>query len=187
MPDRDLCTLTIAELGPLLQRRELSAVQVTRAYLERIQRIDPVVNSFITVAGERALAEAEAADRAISAGEYRGPLHGVPLAIKDLFCTQGLRTTAGSKILMHYVPDRDATVVARLRAAGAVLLGKLNMHEYAYGVTNVNPHFGPVRNPWDRDRISGGSSGGSAAAVAADLCAGSLGTATARSMHSKSG
>ena len=179
----DLSALSIAGLGALLQRREVSSVEVTRAYLDRIRRFDPHLNAFITLTDRTALLEAQAADEAIASGGYRGAMHGIPVALKDLIHVQGVRTTAGSKILSAHVAEADAVVVTRLRAAGTVLLGKLNLHEWAYGVTSNSPHFGPVRNPWDRERISGGSSGGSAAAVSADLCAGALGTDTGGSIR----
>jgi len=175
---------TAAELLRLLRRREVSATELTRAYLERIERLDGGLNCYITVTAEGALRDARRLDRARS---KPGPLHGLPLALKDLCATKGVRTTAGSKILGSWVPDFDATVVERWRAAGAVLLGKLNMHELAYGVTTNNPHYGPTRNPWDRARVPGGSSGGSGAAVAASLCAGAIGTDTGGSIRIPAG
>ncbi len=174
--DRDLAYLSIEALGERLRRRELSPVEITRLYLDRIAALDPTLHAFITVTGAQALADAATAEREIAADQYRGPLHGVPLAIKDLFYTAGVRTTAGSRILADFVPTEDATVVARLRAAGALSVGKTNMEEFAYGATSLNPHYGECRNPWDPERIAGGSSGGSAAAVAAALCAGALGS-----------
>jgi aspartyl-tRNA(Asn)/glutamyl-tRNA(Gln) amidotransferase subunit A len=175
---------TAAELLGLLRRREVSATELTQAFLERIERLDGGLNCYITVTAEGALREARRLDR----GRIKpGPLHGLPLALKDLCATKGVRTTAGSKILGSWVPDFDATVVERWRAAGAVLLGKLNMHELAYGVTTNNPHFGPTRNPWDPARIPGGSSGGSGAAVAACLCAGAIGTDTGGSIRIPAG
>ncbi|HZR98407.1 MAG TPA: amidase [Chloroflexota bacterium] len=175
-PGRDLAYLSVEALGERLRRRELSPVEITRVYLDRIAALDPELHAFITVTADQALAEATAAERAIAAGQRRGPLHGVPLAIKDLFYTAGVRTTAGSRILADFVPAEDATVVARLREAGAVPVGKTNMEEFAYGATSLNPHYGACRNPWDPERIAGGSSGGSAAAVAAGLCAAALGS-----------
>ncbi|HWP28714.1 MAG TPA: amidase [Chloroflexota bacterium] len=176
MNTRELALLPLAALADRLRRRELSPVELTRVYLDRIAALDPTLRAFITVTAEQALAEAAAAEREIAAGQYRGPLHGIPLAFKDLFYTAGVRTTAGSRILADFVPAEDATVVARLRAAGALCLGKTNLEEFAYGATSINPHYGACRNPWDPARITGGSSGGSAAAVAAGLCAASLGT-----------
>jgi aspartyl-tRNA(Asn)/glutamyl-tRNA(Gln) amidotransferase subunit A len=175
-----LALKTATELARLLARREVGAVEVTRAFLDRIERLDPRVNSYITVTAEAALREARRLDQRRGT---RGPLHGLPLAFKDLCATKGVRTTAGSRILTDWVPHADATVVERCRAAGAVLLGKLNMHELAYGVTTNNPHFGPTRNPWDLERIPGGSSGGAGAAVAASLCVAAVGSDTGGSIR----
>jgi aspartyl-tRNA(Asn)/glutamyl-tRNA(Gln) amidotransferase subunit A len=174
--DGDLAYLSIEALGERLRRRDISPVEITRIYLDRIAALDPELHAFITVTGEQALADAAAAERAIAAGQHRGPLHGVPLAIKDLFYTAGVRTTAGSRILADFEPTEDAAVVSRLRAAGALSVGKTNMEEFAYGATSLNPHYGACCNPWDGQRIAGGSSGGSAAAVAAGLCAAALGS-----------
>src|SRR6202011_1313974 len=163
---------------------KLSPVELTELMLARIERINPKLNAYVTVTDELARAQAKRAERELGVrGKHkgrtdRGLLHGIPLSLKDNICTEGIRTTAGSKILSDYFPKRDALVVARLRQAGAVLLGKTNMHEFAYGVTNNNPHYGAARNPWDTSRIPGGSSGGSAAAVAAGLCFGSVGADT---------
>ena len=187
MRDDALCFLSAAELGRRIARRELSPVEVTRAHLARIERLDTKLNAFLTVTAERALAEAAAAEREIAAGKSRGPLHGAPMARKDLFDTAGVTTTAGSKILAQNVPARDATVVERLSAAGLVLLGKTNMHEFAFGTTSDNPHHGPARNPWDPERSPGGSSGGSAAALAAGLCAVAPGTDTGGSIRIPAG
>jgi aspartyl-tRNA(Asn)/glutamyl-tRNA(Gln) amidotransferase subunit A len=175
--------LTIARLAPLIRRKKLSPVELTRALLARIERHDPRLNSFITVTTETALAQARKAEKEIGRGEYRGCLHGIPICLKDLFYTKGIRTTAGSRILRNFVPDADAAVVERLSEAGAILLGKTNMHEFAYGATNLNPHYGPARNPWAADRMTGGSSGGSAAAVAAGLAVASLGSDTGGSIR----
>lgn len=178
-----LTRLSIAEAGERLRRRTLSPVELTRAYLDRIRAEDAAARCYITVIEEHALAAAAAAEREIGSGEYRGPLHGIPIALKDLVMTRGIRTTCGSRILKDWVPDADATVAARLAEAGAILLGKLNMHEFAYGPTGVNPHYGTAANPWGRDRMPGGSSSGSGAAVAAGLCAGALGTDTGGSIR----
>ncbi len=172
--------MTATELLGLLARRHVGAVEVTQAFLDRIERLDRRINSYITVTADAALREARRLDRARG---RRGALHGLPIAMKDLCATKGVRTTAGSKILANWVPQFDATIVERCRAAGAVLLGKLNMHELAFGVTTNNPHYGPTRNPWDVERIPGGSSGGSGAAVAASLCAGAFGTDTGGSIR----
>jgi len=179
----DLAYAEIATLAPLLARREVSPVEVTRACLDRIAAHDGAINAFITVLEESALRDAEQAEREIAAGTFRGPLHGIPIAHKDLYETRGIRTTAGSKILSDFVPDQDATVVERLRAAGTVLLGKLNMHEFAAGGTNENPHYGAAHNPWELQRIPGGSSGGSAAALAMGMCLGATGSDTAGSIR----
>ena len=183
MQATELHDLTLANAAALVRDRAVSPVELTGAMLARIERLDPQLGSYITVTAEEALAEARQAEAQAKSGGMLGPLHGVPIALKDLFDTAGVRTTGGSKVLADRVPARDATVVARLRAAGAVLLGKLNMHEWAFGVTTQNPHFGPCRNPWDTSRIPGGSSGGSGAAVAAGLCYGSLGSDTGGSIR----
>jgi aspartyl-tRNA(Asn)/glutamyl-tRNA(Gln) amidotransferase subunit A len=175
--------LSIAAAARCIAARELSSVDLTEAYLARIQRLNPLLNAYITVTADAALAEARAATQRAVEGTLRGPLDGVPIGLKDLYATQGVRTTAGSKILANHVPSRDATVTALLRRAGAVLLGKLNTHEFAYGITNNNPHYGPTRNPWDTARIPGGSSGGSGAAVAAGLAAMAMGTDTGGSIR----
>ena len=174
---------TITQAAELLARGEISPVELVQAYLERIQWLEPQLNCFITLTPELALQQARQAEAELRAGERRGPLHGIPMALKDLFETAGVRTTAGSSFFTQQVPETDAAVVQRLRAAGAVLLGKLNMHEIALGVTNENPHFGAVNNPWDVRCIAGGSSGGNGAALAAGLCLGSLGTDTGGSIR----
>ena len=183
----DLAFQPITALAAALQQKSLSPVELTRAFLARIEKHNPRLNAFMTVTAEQALRDAAEAEREIAAGRHRGPLHGIPFSLKDLFATQGIRTTASSRILANWVPAADATVVARLRQAGAVILGKTHMHEFAYGVTNESVHYGPARNPWDPDRIPGGSSGGSAASLAAGLCAGTLGTDTGGSIRIPSG
>ena len=175
--------LTIARLAPQLRRRQLSPVELTRFILERISRLQPSLNAFITVTADLALEQARRAEKEILRGKYRGPLHGIPISLKDLFYTKGIRTTAGSKILRTFIPGENAPVVNRLLEAGAILTGKTNLHEFAFGATNVNPHYGPVRNPWDPNRISGGSSGGSAASMVAALSVASLGTDTGGSIR----
>lgn len=179
----ELAWLDLAEASLLVQTRAVSPVELTRVCLERIERLDPVLKSFITVTAESALQEAGQAEAEISKGNWKGPLHGIPLAVKDLLETAGVRTTAASAVLQDYVPEHDAYVVQRLRSAGAVLLGKLNLHEFAYGGSGMIGHFGIVRNPWDTARITGGSSSGSASAVAAGLCYGAIGTDTAGSIR----
>jgi aspartyl-tRNA(Asn)/glutamyl-tRNA(Gln) amidotransferase subunit A len=175
--------LTIVHLARLIRRRALSPVELTRALLDRIDRFGPRLNAFITVTADLAMAQARRAEKEITRGTYRGALHGIPICLKDLFYTCDVRTTAGSKILRNFVPTENAAVVDRLFAAGAILLGKTNLHEFAYGATNINPHFGPVRNSWAAERISGGSSGGSAAAVTSGLAIASLGTDTGGSIR----
>jgi aspartyl-tRNA(Asn)/glutamyl-tRNA(Gln) amidotransferase subunit A len=179
----DLVYQRRSELALRLQRRELSPVELTENVLGRIEQLNPRLNAFITVTADRARAEAREAEREIAAGRYRGPLHGIPYSLKDLYLTQGIRTTGGSRILREYVPAEDSTVALRLRQAGAILLGKNNMHEFAYGTTTINPHYGATRNPWSLDRITAGSSGGSAAAVAAGLGYLSMGSETGFSIR----
>lgn len=173
----------VTELSQLYATGAVSPVEIVQETLARIERLDARLNSYLTVTAESALRQARQAETEIRAGRARGPLHGVPYAAKDLLDTRGIRTTVGSKIMADRVPDRDAAIIERLSAAGAVLLGKTGMHEWAYGITSANPHFGPVRNPWDTERIPGGSSGGSAAALAAGLCAFSLGSDTGGSIR----
>lgn len=182
MDDR-LTSLTIAEAAKLLAKGEISPVALTQAHLARIEQEDQRLNAFITLTPELALRQAHQAETEIQRGEYKGALHGIPVALKDLFETQGVRTTAGSSFFAGHVSEEDAAVVERLKSAGAVLLGKLNMHEIALGVTNENPHFGDVCNPWNERCISGGSSGGNAAALAARLCMGTLGSDTGGSIR----
>ena len=179
----DPTTLSIADAQRLIRSGTLSPLELVEAYLERIGRFDARLNAFVTVTGERAAARARALETELARGRWRGPLHGIPIALKDNIDTAGVLTTAASAVYADRVPDEDAEVVTRLEAAGAVILGKLNMHEFAYGGTSAFTHTGPVRNPWDVDRIPGGSSGGSGAAVAARLCAGALGTDTGGSVR----
>ncbi|GIW17018.1 MAG: amidase [Tepidiforma sp.] len=181
MPDP--ADLTVADAARAIARRDLSPVDLTRACLARIEARNPALNAFVTVVPERALEEAARAEAELLAGQYRGPLHGIPIGLKDLYDTAGIETAAGSAVLRGRVPDRDAAAVARLREAGAVILGKTNTHEFAWGTTTNNPHTGPTRNPWAPDRIPGGSSGGSGAAVAARLCPAALGTDTGGSIR----
>jgi aspartyl-tRNA(Asn)/glutamyl-tRNA(Gln) amidotransferase subunit A len=179
-------SLSLSQASQLVRSKKLSPVELTEACLERIERLNPKLNAFITVTAESALAEARAAEQEIQKGHWRGPLHGIPLALKDLFDTAGVRTTAASALFKDRVPAQDSEVVRRLKAAGAVLLGKLNMHEFAYGGSSVISYFGPVHNPWALDTMAGGSSGGSAAAVAAGLCYGALGSDTGGSIREPS-
>ncbi|OGL13492.1 MAG: aspartyl/glutamyl-tRNA amidotransferase subunit A, partial [Candidatus Rokubacteria bacterium RIFCSPLOWO2_02_FULL_72_37] len=174
---------TIHSLAEAYRRGETTPSAVAEAHLARIDALDPKIGAYLTVTRDRALAAAAAADARWRAGTPRGPLDGVPLALKDVLCTRGVRTTCGSRILEGFVPPYDATVVERLEAAGAVLLGKTNMDEFAMGSSTEHSAFGPTRNPWDLTRVPGGSSGGSAAAVAADMAAGALGTDTGGSVR----
>src|SRR3989454_4739777 len=164
----ELCWLSMADLGRMIATKEVSPVEVVRAHLDRISALDARLRAFITVCADSALQSARASEADLMAGKVAGPLHGVPWAPKDLYSTKGVRTTGGSKILGDSVPAADATVVARLGEAGAIVLGKLNMHEFAYGPEGLNAHYGDARNPWDAraHRITGGSSSGSGAAGA---------------------
>ncbi len=183
MKERDLEGLTISVVAARIRSGEISPVELTTLYLGRIKRLNPILNAYITLTEKQALADAETAESEIKGGKHRGPLHGIPFSIKDNLATRGVRTTAGSKILSEWKPDFDATVVARLKKAGAVILGKTNMHEFASGGTTINPYYGTTCNPWDMKRIPGGSSGGSAAAVAAGMCMASIGTDNAGSVR----
>jgi aspartyl-tRNA(Asn)/glutamyl-tRNA(Gln) amidotransferase subunit A len=181
--ERDLCYRGIAELAAELAAGRLSPVELTEATLRRIERLDPLLNAYLAVMADSALEQARQAERELRSGQARGPLHGMPVALKDLIDVVGTPTTAGSSLRRSAMPRQDATITARLRAAGAVLIGKTNLHECAYGVTSSNPHFGPVRNPWNPAMIPGGSSGGSGAAVAAGLCAAAIGSDTGGSIR----
>ena len=179
----DLTTLTIAEASRLMVGKELSPVELTQAALQRISTLNPRLNAFITVLEDRASAAAKAAEQEMMSGQRRGPLHGIPIALKDLCATKGVRTTAGSRILRDHIPTDDATVALRLAEAGTILLGKLHMNEFAYGPDGDNGHYGRVRNPWNLEHITGGSSSGSGAALAASLCLGALGSDTGGSIR----
>ncbi len=183
MKETDIENLTIAEVSPRIRSGDISPVELTDLFLDRIARLNPVINAFTTVLADSARTEAKSVEKEIRNGHYRSPLHGMPISIKDNLATSGVRTTGGSKILADWKPDFDATVVAKLKAAGAINLGKTNMHEWALGGTTINPFFGTTRNPWDINRIPGGSSGGSAAAVAASMCLASIGTDSAGSVR----
>jgi len=178
-----LIDLSIHELHDILSRREVSAVEVTRAYLDRIGEVDPKIRAYLTVTADKALTQAEEADRRLKKADDITPLTGIPLGIKDVICTRGIKTTCGSKILENFVPPYNATVMEKLEAHGAVMLGKLNMDEFAMGSSTENSAYHPTHNPWDLERIPGGSSGGSAASVAARACAGSLGSDTGGSIR----
>ena len=174
---------SLLELGEQLRKRALSPVELTQECLERIEKLNPILNAFITVTAESALSEARQAEADIQRGNWRGPLHGVPLALKDLIDTAGIRTTAASALFKDRIPTQDAEVVRRLKQAGAVLLGKQNLHEFAYGGSSVVSYYGAVHNPWNPAYIAGGSSGGSAAAVAAGMCWGTIGSDTSGSIR----
>ena len=179
--DMDLCYRTLTDAANLLRRGEVSPVELTRAVLARIERVDSQLHSYITVTPERALDSAHRAERELAAGTDRGPLHGVPIAVKDLMFVRGVRNTCASHVLDDFIPDYDATVVERLEAAGAVILGKLNLTEFA--MSGYAPSLPIPRNPWDQGRSPGGSSSGSAVATAAGLCFASLGTDTGGSIR----
>ena len=176
MPDADLIRLSISELAPKIKAREVSPLEVTEAALEQADLLQPKLNSFITILHEQALRQAREMEEALMRGEYRGPLHGIPIGIKDNLNTAGIRTTVGTKVLADNIPDGDAYVVTRCKEAGAIILGKENMEEFAAGSTSNNIHYGAVHNPWDLDHIPGGSSGGGGANVAACVTFASLGT-----------
>ena len=178
----NLNQLTISEAQRLLRERKISAIELIKSCLDRISTVEPQLNSFITVSAEEALAQAAAADRVL-ADSNPPPLAGIPLAIKDIYCTKGVRTTCASRILENFVPPFDATVIAKLRKEAAVFVGKANLDEFAMGSSTENSAFGPTRNPYDLERVAGGSSGGSAAAVAGGECLGSLGTDTGGSIR----
>ena len=172
---------SITAIAALYRQKKLSPVEVVETFLERIQRLDPSLNAFITVTAETALQEAKRAEKELFGGLSRGPMHGIPVALKDLIDTAGVRTTCGARLRAEHVPSADAEIVRRLKKAGAISLGKTNLLEFAYGV--VHPDFGPTLNPWDQARTAGGSSGGSAAAVAAGLCCAAVGTDTGGSIR----
>lgn len=183
MADHDILELSLTDLSWLIAARKVSAMEALAAALARAQALDDKLNAFITVCADSARADAEKADREIAAGTYRGPLHGVPVSIKDMFEMTGVLTTGGSKILKDWRPERDSALVEKLRAAGAVIFGKTNLDEFGHGGTSTLSHFGPVHNPWNLERIAGGSSGGSAAAVAARIGPLSYGTETGSSVR----
>ena len=175
--------MNILQAAESLRARRVSSVELTSAALARIERLDPILKAFITVTAEPALHQARQADAALASGQDRGPLHGIPVAVKDLFFTRGVHTTGGSKPYENFVPEMNAAVVDRLLAAGAVMLGKLNMHEMAYGITSANPHYGAVANPWNVAHSPGGSSGGSGAAVATGMAFAAMGSDTGGSIR----
>jgi len=179
----DLPFHTISEVSDLIKKKEISPVDLTEAVIRRIEEVDTRVNSYITTLKDEAIRSAKEAEELISSGKYKGPLHGVPIGLKDIFCMKGVKTTCGSKILENFISPYDATVTQKLKEAGAVILGKNNMDEFAMGSSTENSYFGPARNPWDLERVPGGSSGGSAAAVSSSLCFASIGTDTGGSIR----
>jgi aspartyl-tRNA(Asn)/glutamyl-tRNA(Gln) amidotransferase subunit A len=179
----EIFELSLNDLSWLIAGRQLSSAEAVTAALTQLERLEGKLNAFITVLGEQARAEAKKADEEIGRGNYRGALHGVPVTIKDMFNTKGVRTTGGSKILQDWIPDTDSTLVERLHAGGAIIIGKTNLDEFGHGGTSTLSHFGPVHNPWHLDRIAGGSSGGSAAAVASGIGPISYGTETGSSVR----
>jgi aspartyl-tRNA(Asn)/glutamyl-tRNA(Gln) amidotransferase subunit A len=185
--EESLAFATIEELAALLAKRKISPVELTELFLRRIERQNPALNAFLTVTAERALAAARRAEKRLlrrrSSRREDFPLLGIPITLKDNIWTRGIRSTAGSKILRDFIPSEDSTVARKLARAGAILLGKTNLNEFAYGITGGNVHYGPVHNPWALERIPGGSSAGSAAAIAAGLCAASIGTDTGGSIR----
>ena len=185
--ETELWRLSLADASEMVRNKKVSPVELTRACLARIEQLNAKFNAFITVTAELALADAKRAEEDVSHKKWRGPMHGIPVALKDLVDTAGVRTTAGSGVFKDRVPTEDAEVVRRLKTAGAVLLGKLNMHEFAYGGSTVISYFGPVKNPWNVDYCVGGSSAGSAAAVAAGLCYGAIGSDTGGSIRQPAG
>src|SRR4029079_1222783 len=174
---------TIAEASDLLRRKQISPVELTAACLDRIEQLNPAINAFITVSHERDIAQAREAEAEINAGNWRGPLHGIPIGLKDLIDTAGVKTTCGSALFADRIPTEDAHIVKLLKSAGAVLIGKQNLQEFAYGGTSTSSYFGPVHNPWDLERIAGGSSGGSGAAFTTGFSFGALGTDTGVSVR----
>jgi aspartyl-tRNA(Asn)/glutamyl-tRNA(Gln) amidotransferase subunit A len=180
---RQLAQMSISELAPLLRGREVSPVELTNSVFNRIKAFNKEINAYVEINEAQALESAKKAEEEMITGEYKGALHGIPLALKDILHFKGENVAFGSKIHKDFIANEDATVVSKLKAAGVVFTGKLNMHEYAWGGTTNNPHFGPTRNPWNLERIPGGSSGGSGAAVAADLTIASLGTDTGGSIR----
>ena len=179
----DTDNLTIKHLFKLIASREISCLEVVDATIEKIEKLNPKLNAFITVLDQSARREAKHADSLIKQGKYLGPLHGIPISLKDLIYIKGVRSTSGSKILADFVPDYDSTIVRKLRKAGAIIVGTNNLHEFASGITGINPHYGPSRNPWDIARISGGSSGGSTVAVSSGMSLASIGTDTSGSIR----
>ena len=183
MDPLELCYMSAGELSGLIRDRQVSPVEVIDAHLARIEATEPTLNSFITLLPDHAREAARRAEAQIQAGNYRGPLHGIPVGLKDLFNTAGVRTTSGSRILDNFIPAEDCTVAARFQQAGAILLGKLNMHQFAYGPTGENFDYGHMHNPWNPELVTGGSSGGSGSAAAAGQCTITMGSDTGGSVR----
>ena len=183
MDELEISYMSAGDLSRLVSKKEVSPVEIVDAHLSRIQATEPVLNSFITLMAEEARGSARQAEREIQAGKYRGPLHGIPVGLKDLYNTRGVRTTSGSRIFDDFVPAEDCTVAVRFREAGSILLGKLNMHQFALGPTGENPDYGHMHNPWNPEMVSGGSSGGSGSAVAAGQCTITTGSDTGGSIR----
>ncbi len=179
----DTSNLTIHHLSKLIASREISCLELIDSTIKRIEKLNPKLNAFITILDQSARREAKHADSLIKQGKYLGPLHGIPISLKDLIYIKGVRSTSGSKILADFVPDYDSTVTRKLRTAGAVIVGTNNLHEFASGITGINPHYGPSKNPWHLARMSGGSSGGSAVAVSSTMSLASIGTDTSGSIR----
>jgi len=185
MDKSNICFMAITELAKLIKQKQISPVEVTSVFLERIEKLDYKTNAFITIMADQAITDSKKAEQEIINGDYRGSLHGIPIGLKDLYYTQGVHNTGGSKIpnWVNFIPEEDSTVTKRLRQSGAIIIGKLNMHEFAAGGTNHNPNYGSSRNPWGLDHMTGGSSGGSGAAVAASLCTAAMGSDTGGSVR----
>ena len=183
MEGLELYYMSAGQLSPLVESKQVSPVEILDAHLSRIEATEPVLNSFITLLPDQARAAAQRAEADIQRGNYRGPLHGIPVALKDLYHTAGVRTTSGSKLFDNFIPSEDCTVATRFREAGAILLGKLNLHQFAYGPTGENPDYGHMHNPWDPEMVSGGSSGGSGSATAAGQCTITTGSDTGGSIR----
>ncbi|MDE0824256.1 MAG: amidase [Dehalococcoidia bacterium] len=179
----EICYMSAGDLSKLVQSKEISPVEIIEAHLTRIDATEPVLNSFITLLADQARKAARQAEKDIQAGRYKGPLHGIPVALKDLYNTGGVRTTSGSRIFDTFIPAEDCTVAAKFHQAGAILLGKLNMHQFAYGPTGENPDYGHMHNPWNPDMVTGGSSGGSGSAAAAGQCTITTGSDTGGSIR----
>lgn len=183
MDPTELCYMTAGDLAKLIEKRAVSPVEIIEAHLQRIDSLEPALNSFITLLPEQAMFAAKQAEEQIAAGRYKGPLHGIPFGLKDLYYTKGVRTTSGTRVFDGFIPEYDCTIAAKFREAGAILLGKLNLHQLAYGATGENPDYGNMHNPWDPRMIAGGSSGGSGSAAAAGECTLTMGNDTGGSIR----